>query len=88
MDFAIEQVQNILTMVNPMKKWTIKFQKLDNENIHDFSDWDRKYYGLHTGDESFLIFDEEDHLLYVVNVTGDSIITAVYELMSKLSCKF
>lgn len=70
----------------------ITYTRLDDENISQFSDFQRRYYGLLTGEEYFIIWDErgagKPDLLYAVNVTGDSILTAGGELMTLVAKKF
>ena len=71
----------------------IKYQKLTKESIAEFSDWDRKRFSLIPGDECFFVYEvnpdsEKDSLLYVVFVTGDSLLTAAKELMELVANKF
>ena len=71
----------------------IKYQKLTKESIAEFSDWDRKRFGLISGEECFFVYEvnpdsEKDSLLYVVFVTGDSLLTAAKELMELVANKF
>lgn len=69
----------------------ITFRKVDDEYLEEFSDWSRQYHGIRTGEELFFIWEptENGHsLLYVVNVTGDGILTAAGELMDLVSKKF
>lgn len=70
----------------------ITYQVLTPESIATFTDFQRRYHGLLPGEEVFIIWDEVDKkasdLLYVVNVTGDSILTAGCELMTLVAKKF
>ena len=69
----------------------ITFRKVDDEYLEEFSDWSRQYHGIRTGEECFFVWEpiENGHsLLYTVNVTGDSLLTAAEELMDLVSKKF
>ena len=58
------------------------------QNVKEkYSDWDVKYHGIYNGEEYFMIFID-DHLHYVINVTGDSTLTALGELTDLLARKF
>ena len=69
----------------------ITFRKVDKSYLEEFSDWSRQYHGIRTGEECFFVWEpvENGHgLLYVVQVTGDSLLTAAGELMDLVSKKF
>ena len=71
----------------------IKYQKLTKESIAELSDWDQKRFSLIPGEECFFVYEvnpdsENDFLLYVVCVTGDSLLTAAEELMHLVANKF
>lgn len=71
--------------------YKIEYHKLDENLMSTFSDWSRKYHGLLSGEECFFIYEPYDdglELLYVVNVTGDSLLTAASELMHLVAKKF
>ena len=74
------------------RRIVITYQVLTHESIARFTDFQRRYHGLLPGEEVFTIWDEVDEnapdLLYVVNVTGDSILTAGCELMTLVAKKF
>jgi hypothetical protein len=68
---------------------------MDAESIADFTEWERERNELFIGHEYFLIWEVPDpyaidpfHLLYAVNVSADSVLTAVSELMNLVSRKF
>lgn len=79
-----------LTSIYGRRTISVTYLEMTPENISRFTDWDKRYHGLHTGEEYYFIYanDEPDHLLYVVNVTSDSLTTAAYELMDLLARKF
>lgn len=69
----------------------ITFRKVDDEYLEEFSEWSRQYHGIRTGEELFFIWEPIENgrsLLYTVNVTGDSLLTAAEELMDLVSKKF
>lgn len=67
---------------------TITFKKLDEREDRDkFTPFQMRYFQLMECEEYFFIRDPED-LLYAVNVTGDSLLTAAWELMDLVSRKF
>lgn len=87
-NFCIEKIQEMLQLINSEKKWTIKyFYPKDFHEFEPYSPWDVQRHHLFVNDEYFLIMDD-DGILYAVNVTGDSVLTAVEELMLLLSKKF
>lgn len=53
------------------------------------SDWKRHYLQIMSGDEYVFVSDNETgETLYAVNVSGDAVLTAVWEVMGLLSRKF
>jgi len=71
----------------------IKYQKLTKESIAELSDWDRKRFSLIPGEECFFVYEvnmknAKSNLLYVVFVTGDSLLMAAEELMDLVAHKF
>lgn len=73
----------------------VVFIKLDDEELTLFTKWECQYHRLYTGEERFFIFEirnpgdiDPQHLLYSVNVTGDSVLAAAGELMNLVSRKF
>ena len=84
-NYGITAISGYLAILKPQKKWNIYYD-VAKEN-HNFSDWDRQYHGIIDGEEYFFVYDN-NHLLYVINVTGDSTLTAMSELMELLARKF
>lgn len=58
------------------------------ESVKRFSDWDRQRLGVLSGLEMIYVIEQSGHCLYAVNVTADSVMTAIWELMGLLSKKF
>ena len=84
--YGIKKIQDILKYINPKKKWDIYYY-VSNSVETDFTQQNIKRFHLLSGDEYILIFDG-DALLYTINVTADSTLTALEELMLLLSKKF
>ena len=69
----------------------IRYDKPDRETIDNYTDFQQRYHGILTGNEYFMVYEEEEDrlcLLYVVNVTFDSALCAAYELMELAHRKF
>lgn len=71
---------------------TVTYAKLTDEDMAKFSDFAIRYHQLHKGEEMFLIWenipDENPGLLYAVNVTADSYLTAMQEAIDLIARKF
>ena len=65
---------------------------LTDEDMAKFSDFAIRYHQLHKGEEMFLIWenipDKNPGLLYAVNVTADSYLTAMQEAIDLIARKF
>ena len=97
-----EEMQSIARHVETMlrehgrrKNITITYDRPTDETITQYTDWQRRYHGILTGDEFFFIWEnnspfvpEARHLLYVERVTADSALAAAAELTWLISCKF
>lgn len=86
---GIGHVIGIMKIVNPEKArtWRIEYMRMEKDTLDTFSDFDVKYHGLLLGEEYIMIFDEFG-ILYAINVTGDSVLYTMKELMDKLADKF
>lgn len=82
--FGINRIQEILDHIRPNNNWEIVY---DTPEHVPMTEWDRKYLQLCNGEDYFFIF-VGSQLLYAVNVTGDSVLTAMQELITKLAEKF
>ena len=79
----------------------IRYYDMTEENLAKFSPWSRQYHSLFPGLEYLLVFETEKpitelpndykpdttSLLYAVNVSGDSCLTAAAELLDLASRK-
>lgn len=81
---CMEKIKEILNIIQPGNDWAIVYSTPENMPLDD---WSRKYHQLINGDDYFFIYVNKD-LLYTVNVTCDSILTAIHELVAKLAAKF
>ena len=85
----------LLKYTRPERNLGITYIKPNAETIEQFTDWQRRRNHLHTGSEYFLVWDyspdwetDEPDLLYAVDVSADSLLTAASELMILVSRKF
>lgn len=88
--FGVEQ---ILERVNPSKRaaWNIVYKDHPDEVWLEYvtTEWERKRDGLRAGGEWIFIWDSvTGDLLYSIDVSGDSVMTIMSELMNLLSRKF
>lgn len=86
---------NMLRLARPDRKLGIGYVKPDDKQIERYTDWQRQRNHIHTGLEYFMVWDhspdwdtDEPELLYAVDVTADSLLTAAWELFELLSKKF
>ena len=84
---------NMLRLARPERKLTVAYIKPNEKDIERYTEWQRRSKGIVTGDEYFLVWDcepyeEPPRLLYAVNVTADSLLTAAGELFGLLGRKF
>ena len=78
------KVKEILDIILPGNDWEIAY---DIPEHVPMSDWTKQYLQLIDGEDYFFIY-VGGRLMYAVNVTGDSILTAIQELITKLAAKF
>ena len=83
---GVGMLTNYLKYLFPEKNIKITYEIAKNCK-EKYGEWNTKYLGLLEGEEYFLV-SLDDNLLYAVNVTGDSVLTAFSELMNLLSRKF
>ena len=79
----------IQTLVNQTaeEQIEISYMRMTARLLAGFDEWSRSKFRLINGDEYFLI-TKYGVRLYMVNVTGDSYLTAIKELMDKIAAKF
>lgn len=74
------------------KDITVTYAELTDEDMAKFSDFAIRYHQLRKYEEYFLIWEnipnEKPGLLYVRNVSCDSLLTAIWEAMDLISGKF
>ena len=96
-DRMLDVASTITELMHRVNKYTdgitIRYDEPTEETISTYGDWFRRYHHILPGDEYFMIYEKQndgqpDYLLYVVNVTGDSSLTAADELMRKVAAKF
>lgn len=91
---AIE-IEKLVRSFGRRKDISVTFSRLTDESITEFSDWNRNRFHLHAGEEFFFVWETSRPdvadiygLLYAVNVTADSLLTAASELMNLVARKF
>lgn len=87
MDEAIKWVVEIVKITSPEIPANIVYLRLTEDNIDCFSDWDRKRFGLHIGDERIFVGKAKEGILYSINVSGDSVMQSIAELTNLLAGK-
>lgn len=102
MDHRTEQMKRVASQIETIVKENgrrgdiaITYCEMDTESIADFTEWECERNELFIGHEYFLIWEVPDpfaiepfHLLYAANVSADSVLTAVAELMNLVCRKF
>lgn len=96
MQMVLDQIRPILKEVNAGKEdsWYMAYGRAASPWLEaTTTEWERKYHQIVRNDEYFWIWntdtgDQPWELLYAVNVTGDSLVTAASELMNLLARKF
>jgi len=77
----------VMDMVRPYAQIDIGYRKETDESVNDYTEWGRERLGILSGQEYFFI-SRPGELLYAVNVTADSVLTAAMELMTRIANKF
>ena len=102
LEYGIKHAEMILQNINAdrvsrngdcvNKVWKISYVEMDGTTIKQFSDWDQRRLGLMTGGEYLIVVDitdtEKPHILYAINVSGDSVLECMHQLFDLLSAKF
>lgn len=93
MDKMLEHVNIMLGLVRETseQKGFVEYIDLDEESIKQFSDWNIKWLGIRPDMEVFIVYGiegDDKYPLYAVNISGDSVITALDELFRLLGRKF
>ena len=87
-NYGIVQIQGILQMLRPEKKWRIVYKKVTDAVLDTLTDWQKQYHGIRKNEEYFFIWDEEGCLLYVLNVSAESTLYSLSNLLKLLADKF
>lgn len=90
---ALGHLSRLISDQRPDLDIRLSYIRMDNDAMKEFTDFQRKAFGFLSGDEYVLIrlrekYDGEYHLLYVINVTGNSVLSIAAETMDLLSRKF
>ena len=81
------QIEAITRQYGRRSDISITFDRLTQENIGQFTDYQRELKRLTVGEEYFFVWEPRG-LLYAVCVTADSYLTAAQELFDLLARKF
>ena len=89
-------VNEILHRIHPDRKLTVEYFLADDTNLQLLSDWTKQRLNLFSGMEYLTITEKlsdtgtakDYHILYAVNITMDSGLTALAELFNLMSYKF
>jgi hypothetical protein len=87
MPLCLESVRDIMRIAHPDKYVRLEYMEETEESVAKWNEWYRKYHNIRPGQQNIYIFDE-DGLLYKVDVTWDSTLTAIHELMELIARKF
>lgn len=84
---ALEKVMEISAITRPGQKYIMWYTRMTEEELGVFTDWDVKRFGLRAKDEYVFVADNTGHILYAINVSGDSVMQSVAELTDLLAGK-
>ena len=87
-NYGIASIHGILRAINPKKNWLIVWKKMDDEAMSALTDWQREYHRIRKNQEYFLIYNDEGCLLYALNVSAESTLCSLSNLMKLLADKF
>ena len=86
---CLKKVREIMQIANRGWVGITYVHHVNEETFKQFSLFQIQYHHIHTGESMFFIWDNDNNdLLYTVNVTGDSVLTAIQELMDLIGRKF
>ena len=85
---ALTHVSAIMTAANTRQKCRLEYRNENYESVKRFTEFTRERLGILPGMEYIYVYDSDGYLLYAVNVTADSVLTAIAELMDLISRKF
>ena len=90
MNHIIESIEQMVSVYCIEGIINVEYKQLTKEAEKDFTDWQKQKFNLQfDGSEYFFVYDEfEESLLYTVNITADSYLTAAKELITLLANKF
>lgn len=89
LDSGCATIANLARMIRPGKEWRIRYVEITPETLmSEFTEWDRARFNLNLHTEVIGIWDEDDHLLYVVYIEAESVMYALSRLMTLMADKF
>lgn len=87
MQEALRKVMDICEITRPGKNGRLFYVRMTEDELEDFSDWDVKRFSLRSGDEYIFVAEDNGHILYALNVSGDSVMQSIAELTNLLAGK-
>jgi len=90
-NWGLSRISDILIHEDEKKglNWDLTYRKETEETVKKLTDWERRYHRIMPGGEYVYIREvDTGDLLYAIEVTGDSVLTALSEVMELLSRKF
>ena len=100
-EFCLRKFDEILEKINADrvaksgewvdKKWKLMYLDATEENLSQFTDWDRQYHGLIPGMEYVICVDAKsktNHVLYATAKNGYSVLYTMKYLFEILADKF
>ena len=88
MQMALEHVTDMLRELRPNKRWYLDYFRETETSIADFTAWDRERFRMYPGEEYITVRNEDQHLLYVLHVSANSVLCCMAELFELLTEKF
>ena len=100
--FALDCVEDILSEINCYrckqygeyagKVWGFRYIDVkSDDDLEQFTEWQRGYFGIRKGEEYLLVLDKTNNLpslLYVINVSANSVLCCMHELFGLLMEKY
>ena len=100
--FALDRAEEIVAEINRYrceqygefagKVWSFRYIDVkSDDDLEQFTEWQREYYGIRKGCEYLLIYDIANatpSLLYVINVSANSVLCCMHALFRLLMDKF
>lgn len=84
---ALEKITEICDVTRPGKNARLWYVRMTEDKLADYSDWDIKRLGLRENYEYIVVAENTGHILYAINVSGNSVMQSIAELTNLLARK-